>query len=124
MAWGVTYFDQIILSITSLQTTYHNIHATNGVRSPPLESHEVLEKEFESNPKVKPMHKAIRQYMHMVGVMCLYIRDARTANLALNLSALAEFIKYFFALDKLIYARMIPIYLTEMSQFERTYPEI
>ena len=80
MAWGVTYFDQIILSMSSLQTTYRSIRAANGVRSPPLESHEVLEKKFESNPQVKPMHKAIRQYMHKVGVMCLYIRDARTAN--------------------------------------------
>ena len=52
MAWGVTYFDQIILSMSSLQTTYHNIPAANGVRSPPLESHEVLEMEFESNPQV------------------------------------------------------------------------
>ena len=80
LAWGVTYFDQIILSMSSLQTTCHNIHVANGVRSPPLESHEALEKEFESNPQVIPMHKAIRQYMHMVGVMCLYIRVARTAN--------------------------------------------
>ena len=103
MAWGVTYFDQITLSMSSLQTTYHNIRAANDVRSPPLESNEVLEKEFESNPLVKPMHKAIRRYMHMVGVMCLYIRDARTANSALHLSALAEFVEYFFALDKLNY---------------------
>ena len=126
MAWGVTYFDQIILSMSSLQATYHNIRAANGVRSPPLESHEVHEEEFEYNPQVKPMHKAIKQYMHMVGVMCLYsyIRDAQTANPALHLSALAEFIKYFFALDKLSYAKMIPIYLAEMSQLERTYPEI
>ena len=80
MAWGVTYFDQIILNMSSLQTPYHNIRAANGVRSPPLESHKVLEKEFESNPQVKPMHKAIRQYMHMVRVMCLYISDTRTAN--------------------------------------------
>ena len=29
-----------------------------------------------------------------------------------------------FALDKLDYARMIPIYLAEMSQLDRTYPEI
>ena len=65
---GVTYFDQLILSM-SLQTTYHNKRAANGVRSPPLELHEVLEKEFESNPQVKHMHKAIRQYMHIVGVM-------------------------------------------------------
>ena len=68
MALGVTYFDQLILSM-SLQKTYHNIRAANGVRSPPLELHEVLEKEFESNPQVKPMHKAIRQSMHMVGVL-------------------------------------------------------
>ena len=80
MAWGATYFDRIILSMSSLQTTYHNIRAANGVRGPPLESHEVLEKEFESNPQVKPMHKAIGQYMHMVGDICLYIRDAQTAN--------------------------------------------
>ena len=65
-------------------------------------------KEFEFNPQVKPMHKAIRQYMHMVGVMCLYIRAVRTGNGALHLSALEEFIKYFFALDKLNYASMIP----------------
>ena len=62
--------------------------------------------------------------MHIVGVMCLYIRDARTANWALHLSALAEFVKYFFALDKLNYANMIPIYLAELSQLERTYPDI
>ena len=67
------------------------------------------------------MHKAIRQYMHMVGAMCMYIRGVRTGNWALHLSALEEFIKYFFfALDKLNYAKMIPIYLAEMSQLERT----
>ena len=51
MAWGVTYFDQIILSMSSLQTTYHNIPAANGVRSPPLESHEALEMESSQIPK-------------------------------------------------------------------------
>ena len=55
-AWSVTYFDQIILSMSSLQMTYYNIHAANGVKSPPLESHEVFAKEFDANPKVKPMH--------------------------------------------------------------------
>ena len=42
----------------------------------------------------------------------------------MHLFALEEFVKYFFALDKLNYAKMTPIYLTEMSQLERTYPEI
>ena len=51
LTWGVTYFDQFILSMSSFQMIYHNIRAANGVKSPHLESHEVLEKmkEFESN---------------------------------------------------------------------------
>ena len=68
--------------MSSLQTTYHNIRAANGVKSTHLETHEVLEKmkEFESNPQVKPMHKDISQYIHMVGVRCLYIRALGTGN--------------------------------------------
>ena len=80
--------------------------------------------EFKSNPNVKPMHIAIWQYIHMVGVMYLYFRAVLAGNRALHLSAEEEFVKYFFALDKLNYARIIPIYLAEMPQLERTYPEI
>ena len=52
LTWGLTYFDQFILSMSSLQTTYHNIRAANGVKNTHLETHEVLEKmkEFETNP--------------------------------------------------------------------------
>ena len=62
---GSTYFDQFILSMSSLQTTHHNMCAAYGVKSPHFETHEVLEKEFESNPQVKPMHikrKAVYAY--------------------------------------------------------------
>ena len=94
MAWGVTYFDQFILSMSSLQTTYHNIRAANCVRSFTLESHKVLEKEFESNPKVKSMYKAIRQFMHMVGVICLYTRctDCQMSIASLCLSRICQVI--------------------------------
>ena len=37
---GLTYFDQFNLSMSSLQTTYHNICAANGVKSLHLELHE------------------------------------------------------------------------------------
>ena len=99
LKWGLTYFDQFILSMSSLQMTYLNIRAANGVKSPHLESYEVLEKmkEFESNTEVKPM--AVYAYGR---VMCLYIRAVRTGSWALHLSALEEFVTYFFALDKLI----------------------
>ena len=62
--------------------------------------------------------------MHTIEVMCLYIRAVRTSNWALYLSALEEFVRYFFALDKLNYARMILLYLAEMSQVEGTYSDI
>ena len=52
--------------------------------------------------------------------MLVYIRAVRTGNWALHLSALERFVSYFFALDKLNYARMIPIYLAEIPQLERT----
>ena len=59
-----------------------DIGAAYGVKSPYLVSHEVLKKmkELESNPQVKPTHKTIRQYMHMVGVMFLYMRAVRTGS--------------------------------------------
>ena len=58
--------------------------------------------------------------MHMVGVMCWYIRAVRTGNLAFHISDLERFATYFFALDKLNYARMTPIHLAEIPQLERT----
>ena len=60
--------------MSSLQMTYHNIRAADGVKSHHLESHEELEKmkECESNPQVKHMHKATRQYMHMVSYVFVY----------------------------------------------------
>ena len=55
LTWGLTYFEQFILSMFPLLTTCHNIRAANGVKSPNLESHEVLEKmeEFKSNLCIK-----------------------------------------------------------------------
>ena len=44
LTWGFTYFGQFIMSRSSLQTTCHNIRVANGVKSPHLESYEVLEK--------------------------------------------------------------------------------
>ena len=58
LTWGLIYFDQFILSMSSLQTTYHIIPTANGDKSPHLELEKM--KEFESNPQVKHVHKAIR----------------------------------------------------------------
>ena len=54
--------------MSSLQTTYHNVCAANGVKSPHLELYEVLEKmkEFESNLQVKPIIK-------LSGSLCIWL---------------------------------------------------
>ena len=87
MTWGWTYFDHFILSMSSLQTTYHNIRAVNGVKTWGTREDEEI--------WVKTLHKAINQYMHMVGVMCLHIRAVQTGNWALHISALEDFANIF-----------------------------
>ena len=56
--------------------------------------------------------------------LCVCILEVHGLPIEHCISALAEFVKYFFALDKLNYARTIPLYLAEMSPLERTYPDI
>ena len=122
LIWGLTYFDQFVLSMSSLKTTYHNIRAANGVKSPHLELQYALEKvkEFESNPQVKPLQKAIGLYMHMVGAMSLYIRAVRTGNnCALCLSALED-CQVLFRSGQAQLCQDDPIFLAEMSQIIRT----
>ena len=63
-----------------------------------------------------------RQYMHMVQFVLLFIKAVRTADWDLHLSSLEAFTKYFFAYDKLNYARMIQLYLAEMKALNHTDP--
>ena len=59
--------------------------------------------------ETKPLARAIRQYMQMVLHMLTYIRDVRTGDRKLHLEATEVFVKYFFALDTLNYARLTPV---------------
>ena len=60
--------------------------------------------------------------MHMVQFVLLFIKAVQTADWDLHLSSLEAFTKYFFAYDKLNYARMIPLYLAEMKALKHTDP--
>ena len=62
--------------------------------------------------------------MHMVQLVLLFIKAVRNADWDLHLSSLEAFTKYFFAYDKLHYARMIPLYLAEMKALKHTNPLI
>ena len=91
-----------------------------------VESMEIMKKmkEFDESQENSPMFMVFRQYMRMVLEMLMFIRAVRTANWELHLKALEIFTKYFFAHDRLNYARMIPLYLAEMKALSNTDPEI
>lgn len=60
----------------------------------------------------------------MVLEMMMFTRAVRTANWNLHLQSLEIFTQYFFAHDRMNYARMIPLYLAEMKSLKTTDPDI
>lgn len=86
----------------------------------------ILEKmsTFEAANTNNPMFTVMRHYMRMVMEMLAFIRAVRTGDRSLHLITLEMFTKYFFAHDRINYARMIPMYLAEMSSLKESDPEI
>ena len=62
---------------------------------------------FDDENRKSPLFTVMRHYMRMVLEMLLFIRSVRTGDWELHLMALETFTKYFFAHDRLNYARMI-----------------
>ena len=91
-----------------------------------IENQRLLEKVAEFNVR-RDQHllfKVTRQYMRMVMKMLQFIRAVRTGDRKLHLQALEVFTKYFFAHDRLNYARMVPMYLAEMDSLPATDPDV
>ena len=68
--------------------------------------------------------KFVRDYMKFVGWIWAFIRATRVGDWKLHLESLTALCKYFFAHDRINYARMVPLYLTQMKQLESTDPDI
>ncbi|KAL9957037.1 hypothetical protein ACROYT_G038621, partial [Oculina patagonica] len=81
-------------------------------------------KTFEEENSQIPEFQVFRHYMQMVMEMMQFIRAIRTGDWQLHLTSLQLFTKYFFAHDRINYARMIPLYLAEMSMLPESDPEI
>lgn len=79
---------------------------------------------FDASREKIPAFKVMRNYMRMVMGMLAFIRAVRTGDWALHLKALEAFCKYFFAHDRIHYARMIPLYLADMATLQKSDPEI
>ena len=63
-------------------------------------------------------------YLRMVMERMAFQRAVCTGDWKLHLALLEIFTKYFFAYDRLHYARMIPLYLAEMKMMEESDPEM
>ena len=60
----------------------------------------------------------------MVLVLLQFIKAERTGNWKLHLSATAAMVCHFFSMDRVNYARWLPIYLSDMSMLELNHPEV
>lgn len=92
-----------------------------------LESNKFLETmaDFDQEKEANnPLFKFVRRYMQMVLLIYTFIRATRDGLWELHLSSLDELCKYFFAHVKHKYARLVPLYLTEMKALQTTDPDI
>ena len=83
-------------------------------------------KNFEEERSQNPEFQVFRcyMYMQMIMEMMLFVRAVRTGDWQLHLTSLQLFTKYFFAHDRLNYARMIPLYLAKMEKLPDSDPKI
>ena len=63
-------------------------------------------------------------YVNMVLVLLQFIKAERTGNWKLHLTATAAMVPHFFAMDRINYARWLPVYLSNMNMLETSHPEV
>ena len=83
-----------------------------------------LPDQFNRDKGNAPMFKVHYQYIKFVLVLLGFIRATREGIWDLHLSSLEELCKYFFALDRQKYARMLPLYIADMKALQTSDPDI
>lgn len=63
-------------------------------------------------------------YIEMVQTLLLFIRATREGDWDLHLSSLRSMMPWFFAYDRMNYARYSPVYWLEMTNLEKTHPYV
>ena len=71
-----------------------------------------------------PLFKFVRRYMQMVLLINAFIRATGDGIWELHLASLDELCEYIFAHDKQKCARLVPLYLAEMTALKTTDPKI
>ena len=63
-------------------------------------------------------------YINMVLLLLQFVKAERTGNWKLRLSATAAMVPHFFSMDRVNYARWLPVYLSDMNMLESKHPEV
>ena len=85
-----------------------------------LEIHHFFRKFGDFRDKLEKEGKYLHIVMRMIETLFLFIRSTRQELWDLHLVALDRFSNFFFILDLSNYARMTPIYLSDMYQLKET----
>ena len=64
------------------------------------------------------------QYMHMVQILCKFIKAERTGNWSLHLSALQEMLPYLAASGHNLHTKSAYVYIQKMSNLEKDHPTV
>ena len=78
----------------------------------------------ESKCKSCPTFAFWNSYLELVEILLLFIRATREGNWSLHLSSVRDMIPWYFAYDRVNYARYMPVYWMEMMNLDRSHPEI
>lgn len=74
--------------------------------------------------QLKGQAKFYRNFMYMYEALLLFIRASRQSDWLLHLNSLNKMIPYFFAHDQQNYARLSPVYLSEMEEVRNNEKDI
>ena len=73
--------------------------------------------------KFEHQSKFLWNYIKIFELILLFLRGTRQSNWDLHLAALDQFAKYFFAFDQINYAKLTPVYLSQMYALKDSDPE-
>ena len=62
-----------------------------------------------------------RNYMAAFEILLLFIRASRQQSWELHLEALNKMVPYFFAFEVLNYAKLTPVYLSQLTELKEKY---
>ena len=104
-------FDELLLSLCQSGDGIEKVMSA-------IEERTVLNKMTELLEKILSMISFCFEYVSLVTDMLMYIRPVRTGNWHLNLLTVPKFIPRFFTYNRTYYARMIPMYVTDMKRLQ------